>query len=114
MFKLLGSEAACNTIPSQFANNRVIRLANKGTAAETVTLFDNPIALNLSINASANATTLLTLANGTTDGISATMRIVGSSNLAVVNTSVASQVASITNTTALVVNVDIIIANGVC
>lgn len=114
MFKVLASEVACNTTPSHFSNQRVIRLANKGTAARTVNLFDNPQAVSLTINASANATTLLTLTPGsTTTGLTTGMKIVGSSNVQVINSVVNSEIASIVNSTAITSNVDIIIANGV-
>lgn len=113
-YKILSNEVAANTTASQFANNRVIRLAATGTVSRTITVFDDAKPLQLNINASANQTTLLTLANGSTTGLAANMRIFGSSNLAVINTVITSQVTSIVNSSALTSNVDIIIANGVC
>lgn len=114
IFKILSNEVAANTTPSQFSSQRVIRLANKGTAARTVTLFENPVSVDLTINASANGTTLLTIANGaSTTGVTSGDRIIASSNTGVVNTDVASVVASV-NSSAIVSNVDIIIANGDC
>lgn len=114
IFKILSDEVAANTTPSQFASQRVIRLANKGTAARTVTLFESPISVDLTINASANGTTLLTIANGaSTTGVTVGDRIISSSNTGVVNTYVPSVVSSV-NSTAIVANVDIVIANGDC
>jgi hypothetical protein len=113
-FRILSSQVQANTTPSQFLNNKTIRLANIGAAARTVTLNDNTTQLNLTINASANDTTLLTLGSGTTAGIVVAQKILGSSNLSVVNTGIAAEVASIVNSTAITSNVDIIIANGVC
>jgi hypothetical protein len=111
-YKILGSQSQANTTTSQFANNRVIRLANIGTASRTITLNDNTKQLNLTINASANATTLLTLSSGDTTGVVVGYKILGSSNVSVVNTGVASVVASIVNSTAITCDVDIIVANG--
>jgi hypothetical protein len=112
-YKILGNQVQANTTISQFAGNKTIRLANIGAAARTITVNDDTRQLNLTINASANDSTLLTLSSGTTTGVTVGQLILGSSNLSVVNTGVASQVASIVNATAITANVDIIIANGV-
>jgi hypothetical protein len=113
-YRILSDQAQANTTPSQFANNRMVRLLNVGAAARTVTVYDNTKQLPCTINASANGTTLLTLTTGSnTQGVVVGQKIIGSSNLQVVNTSVNSQVATIVNTTAIASNVAIIIANGV-
>lgn len=38
IFKVLGTEAACNTTASSFGNNKVVRLVNTDTAAHLVTV----------------------------------------------------------------------------
>ena len=38
IFKVLGTEATCNTTASSFGNNKVVRLVNTDTAAHLVTV----------------------------------------------------------------------------
>ena len=80
----------------------------------TVTVKENPRAVDLTINATANATTLLTLTSGNTDNLVVGDRIMHSTNTDVVNTGISSEIDSIINSTAVTTNVDVIIANGDC
>lgn len=112
--KLVGSETTCNDTPNSFSAS-VVRVFSQDDAANyTVTVKENPRAIDLTINASANATTLLTLSSGNTDNLVVGDRIVNASNTDVVNTAVDSEIASIINSTAVAANVDVIIANGDC
>ncbi len=112
ILKILGSEAACNTLTANTFSSRTIRVFNKGNATQVVNVKANSQPLALLINASANGTTLLTLASGTTANVRTGMFIVNSTNTQVVNTNVASNVATIVNSTAVAVGTTIIIANG--
>ena len=110
--KLVGSEQACNTTPNSF-NASVVRVFSQDDAANyTITQKENPRAIECTINASANATTLLTLSSGNTANLSVGDRIMNSTNSSVVNTDVDSEIVSIVDSTSLIVNDDIIIASG--
>jgi hypothetical protein len=114
LMKLLGSEAICNDTPNTYSS-RVVRLINKGAAVSTVTLKEQPQAVNVAIsNTAANSTTLLVLGSGTTANLKPGVTFVNSSNLAVINTQVSSKLATVINSTAITSNVDIIVANGTC
>jgi hypothetical protein len=112
LLKMLTSEAVCNTTPNSYSSP-CVRLVNKGAAVSTVILKENPRAIALTINASANGTTLITLGSGTTSTLKAGNILVNSSNVQVINTDANSVITAIVNTTAFTTNVDIIIANGV-
>ena len=114
IIKLQASERVVNATANTFSNSKLVRIVNKGAAVGLVTQKDVVKELNLTINASANATTLLTLGSGNTDGLYVGLTLYDSTNVEVVNTSVASVIDSIVNTTAVTSNVDIIIANGDC
>lgn len=71
--------------------------------------------ISLTINASANGTTLLTLSGGSnTSHLSIGHSVTNSSNTDVVNTGVAATISSIVNSSAIVISADQIIANGTC
>ena len=72
----------------------------------------NTITVAANVDTSANGTTQVELETGNTDDMAVGYVFTGSSNDAVVNSSVSAEVVSITNSTAFVVNVDIIEANG--
>ena len=110
--KLQASERVCNATANTFSNAGIVRVVNKGAAVGLVTLKDVIKELNLTINASANATTLLTLGSGNTDGLSVGLTLYDSTNVGVINTGVVSVIASIVNSTAITSNVDIIVASG--
>ena len=110
--KLVGSETTCNDTPNSFSAS-VVRVFSQDDAANyTVTVKENPRAVDLTVNATANATTLLTLSSGNTSGLVVGDRIVNSTNTEVVNTDVDSEIVSIVNSTAVAANVDIIVATG--
>ena len=112
--KLVGSETTCNDTPNSFSAS-VVRVFSQDDAANyTVTVKENPRPVELTINASANATTLLTLSAGDTSSLVVGDRIMHSTNTDVVNTGIDSEIASIINSTAVATNVDVIIANGDC
>jgi hypothetical protein len=54
IFKVLGTEATCNTTASSFGNNKVVRLVNTDTAAHLVTVARRPggTIATITINAS--------------------------------------------------------------
>lgn len=112
--KLQASERVCNATANAFSNAKVVRLVNKGTAVGLVTLKDVVKELELTINATANTTTLLTLSAGNTEGLRVGLFLYHSSNVAVVNTDTLVVIDSIVNSTAVTTNLDIIIATGVC
>jgi hypothetical protein len=72
----------------------------------------NTTSVDVTVDSSVNATTLVVLTTGNTDTLEAGFVISDSSNLAVINSSVSAEVVSIVNSTAFVVNSDIIVANG--
>ena len=110
--KLVGSEQPCNTTPNNFSAT-VVRIYNKDdTAAYTLTVKENPRAAVCTINATANATTLLTLSAGDTSLLKVGESLTDSTDTAVINTDVASVIASIVDSNSFVSNVDIIIATG--
>ena len=59
--KPLSDEVACNTTPSTFGNSKLLRVVNSGTAKENLVYQEVHLVVPLSINATANATTLITL-----------------------------------------------------
>lgn len=122
VFKPIANQVACNTTPSTIGNAKLVRVINTGGGVRNLIYTSVIDRVNLTINASANGTTLLTLSpqTQTIQGIQDTSKlkigykIVASSNTAVVNTNVASEITAIVNSSAFIVNVDIIIANGEC
>lgn len=120
VIKVMGSEVAINSTPSLFKGAELLRVLNNSAVNGLLTLQTNSQLFQLTINASANGTTLLTLTSntGNTDGLAQkllegyTPQIVLSSNLAVVNTGVSAYVSSVLNSTAFAVNAAVIIANG--
>ena len=111
LLKMLTSEAVCNSTPNNHSSS-CVRLVNKGNAVSTVTLKANPRSVALTINASANGTTLLTLGSGNTSLLVVGNILVNSSNVQVANTDANSVITAVVNSTAITCNVDIIIANG--
>lgn len=71
-----------------------------------------PSIVEVTVDTSANNTTLLTITSGNTSEMTVGSLVTGASNLSVVNTDIDVQVASIVNSTAFTVNTDIIVANG--
>lgn len=71
-----------------------------------------PVVVGVTVNTAANNTTLLTVTTGNTIDMAVGTLVTGSSNLAVVNTDIEAEVASIINSTAFTVNSSIIVANG--
>lgn len=112
MYKIIGSEAVCNTIPSVFDSARVLRIANKDTVPRTITTTNNAITINVTIDTDVTANDEITLSVGNTDKIKAGYIITNSSNTEVVNTGIQSNVISVINSTAFTANADIVLANG--
>lgn len=71
-----------------------------------------PSIVEVTVDTSANNTTLLIITSGDTTEMSPGNIIKGSSNLSVVNTAIEAQIDSIVNSSAIIVNTDIIVANG--
>lgn len=113
VLKIVTSEQVCNDSPNSYSST-VVRLVNKGDAEYTLTQKEHPVPLVLTIDTSANDSTLLTLSSGDTSDVLVGDIIVNSTNTDVVNTGVDSVIDTIVNSTAVSTNVDIIVANGDC
>ena len=103
----LASDAKINDI----TNSTSFTLSSASEVA-VVSSGTNTTSIAVTVDTSANATTLITLSSGNTDALGVGWKINASSNSSVVNASVASTIASIVNSTAIVVSADISIANG--
>lgn len=112
IYKIIGSEAACNTIPLVFDSARVLRIANKDTVARTITTTNNAISISITISNAVTPNNVVTLSVGNTDKIEAGYIITNSSNVGVVNTGTQSNVVSVINSTAFTANANIVLANG--
>jgi hypothetical protein len=110
--KLVGSEQPCNTTPNNFSAT-VVRIYNKDdTAAYTLTVKENPRAAVCTINATANATTLITLSAGDTSLLKVGESLIDTTDATVINTDVVSVIASIIDANSFASDVDIIVATG--
>ena len=112
MYKIIGSEAVCNTVPASFNSARVLRVVNKDTVPRTVTTTNNAILLSVTIDTDVTANDEISLTVGSTDRIKTGYLVVSAANTGVVNTNIASNVVSVINSTAFTVNADIVVANG--
>jgi hypothetical protein len=110
--KLVGSEQVCNDTPNSFSSPVVRVFSTDDTANYTLTVKENPREVVCTINAAANDSTLITLSAGDTSLLTVGDRIMHSTNVAVVNTDVDSEIASVVNSSAVVANIDIVIADG--
>ena len=72
----------------------------------------NTETVSVTVDTGANDTTLVELSTGNTDDLAVGWRVTDSSNLSVVNTQVDARIDSIVNSTAFVVDTDILVANG--
>lgn len=111
VFKPVGSEEAVNATPKVFGS-KAVRVFNSSTGLRTVSVEDIVDTFEATINATANGTTLITLSSRDTSEVSTGLLVVEASDTSVVNTDIASEVVSVVNTSAFVVNVDIVIADG--
>ena len=99
-------------VPNSFSSS-VVRIFSQDDAANyVVTVKENPRELACTINATANDSTLITLSAGDTTLLNVGDRLMHSTDTSVVNTDVASEIASIVNSSAVAANVDIVVATG--
>ena len=70
------------------------------------------IPISVTVDTSANDTTLLFLSSGNTDELAIGFRLANSDDLSVVNTDAGATIANVVNSTAIETDIDIIIANG--
>ena len=111
--KITGAEGGANTTnQSTYANSRCVRVINTGTVMQLLSYVDVHSVVSVAVNTDVNATTLFVLSSGTTANLRVNDTLYFSSNLQVVNTSTLVKINSVTNSSAFVVNTDIIIANG--
>jgi len=111
VIKLLSTEAVCNATPSTSDSAKLVRVLNSSTGLRKLTV-QELLTFPVTIDVTANATTLITLGSGNTEFLRAGYMVVLATNTAVINTNISAAISSIVNATALVVNADIIVANG--
>lgn len=95
-------------------------IANTGGGTCNLSSFTTSLAIqyeveksvSVTVNTSANSTTLLVLSSGNTSGLQAGDKLLSSSNTSVVNTYTQSYISSVVNSTALVIDTDVVQSNG--